>query len=272
MQQLHLRTATLVSTSRAWPNAAVKLFTVERLVGLLLIGACAPSPGAAPAAAPLELASPTAPAEPPATDDGETRLPSAFQPCTEEDPSGCKAPQARRDALEADKRYEVAVRVDDPALGPADARVTLVVFSDYQCPFCAQLEPVLDDLQTRFAKEIRIVWKDLPLSVHEFALPAALLSREAFIEYGNERFWHVHRELFLHQTSFSDGWFAEFAKNEKLTWPADFTYQARVQQNVDQADVLSIVATPTVFVNGRPVVGARHVSVYVDLINEELGR
>ena len=253
---------------------AVKLFTVEPLVGLLLVCACAPSPAAAPpATAPIELEPNPPVSAPPATDSGETsRRPSEFQPCTEANPSGCTAPKTQRDALDPNKRYTVAVRIDDPAVGPADAPITVVVFSDYQCPFCAQLEPVLDELRTRFPNELRVVWKDLPLSIHEFALPAALLSREAFIRYGNERFWQVHRELVLHQSSFGERWFSDVAKSEKLTWPADLTYEGRVQQSVDQADALSIAATPTVFVNGRPLVGAQHVSVYVDLVNEELMR
>lgn len=164
------------------------------------------------------------------------------------------------------------MRVDDPSVGPVDAPVTAVVFSDFQCPFCGQLEPVLAELRTRFPKELRMVWKDLPLSIHPFATPAAVLSREAYVKYGNERFWHVHDELFVHQSSFSEAWFAGFAKAEQLTWPADETYASRVQQNVSQADELSIGATPTVFINGRPVVGAEHISVYADLINEELAR
>jgi protein-disulfide isomerase len=166
----------------------------------------------------------------------------------------------------------VEIRVDDPSLGVPDASITLVVFSDYQCPFCSRLEPVLAELRSRFPKQLRVIWKDLPLSVHEFAMPAALLAREAFIKYGNERFWHVHNELFLHQSEFDDAWFAAFAKAERLTWPADVTYQPRVEQSVAEADELSIAATPTLFINGRPVVGAEHISVYTDLINEELVR
>jgi protein-disulfide isomerase len=198
--------------------------------------------------------------------------PPELQPCSEANPGGCRAPKAPRAKLDPNQRYAVAVRVDDPALGPTDASVTLVVFSDFQCPFCSQLEPVIGELRKRFPSQLKVVWKDLPLSIHPFATPAALLSREAYIKYGNERFWHVHDELFVHQAAFDDTWFAEFAKAEQLTWPPSEMYLARVEQSLQQADELSIGATPTVFVNGRPVVGAEHVSVYTDLINEELGQ
>ncbi len=200
------------------------------------------------------------------------RVPPELTPCSEDNPGGCRAPTPPRGKLDSKRRYSVEIRVDDPSLGTPDASITLVVFSDYQCPFCSRLEPVLAELRSRFPKQLRVIWKDLPLSVHEFAMPAALLAREAFIKYGNERFWHVHNELFLHQSEFDDAWFAAFAKAERLTWPADVTYQPRVEQSVAEADELSIAATPTLFINGRPVVGAEHISVYTDLINEELVR
>lgn len=205
--------------------------------------------------------------------DSETRrstLPE-IKPCSEANPGGCRAPNMEKRAkLDPAKRYVVDVRGDDPSEGPVTAPVTVVVFSDYQCPFCSQLEPVLKDLRTRFGDQLRLVWKDLPLSIHPFAVPTALLAREAYVRYGAERFWHVHDELFLHQSTFGEAWLATFAKAEGLTWPADERYLARVEQSVQQADQLSIGATPTVFVNGRPVIGAEHVSVYADLVNEEL--
>jgi protein-disulfide isomerase len=174
--------------------------------------------------------------------------------------------------LEKGRRYTVEVAPDDPSLGPSSAPVTLVVFSDYQCPFCARLEPVLTALRERFPEHLRIVWKDLPLVFHEYALPAAILGREAFTKYGNDGFWRVHAELFIHQRSFSDEWFSDFARAEKLTWPPDASYQSRIGASLEQADSLGVAATPTAFVNGRPVEGAQHVSVYADLINEELGQ
>lgn len=238
----------------------------------LIAAACASSQP--PSQTPIELAPTTAaPEVEEVTTTRETStLPPELVPCSEENPSGCKAPNASSKKLDPKQRYNVVVRVDDPSVGPATASVTAVVFSDFQCPFCGQLEPVLAELRKRFPKELRVVWKDLPLSIHPFATPAAVLSREAYVKYGNERFWHVHDELFVHQSSFSDGWLAGFAKAEQLTWPADETYASRVQQSVSQADELSIGATPTVFINGRPVVGAEHISVYTDLVNEELAK
>jgi hypothetical protein len=252
-------------------------FPLFRFGLLILPLACAPAVGGQPTVGPtLELEAPSkggdSAAFPAPSSETKPRVRPELTPCSEDNPGGCRAPTPPRDELDRKRRYSVEIRVDDPSLGAADASVTLVVFSDYQCPFCSRLEPVLAELRSRFPKQLRVIWKDLPLSVHQFAMPAALLAREAFIKYGNERFWHVHSELFLHQSEFDDAWFAAFAKAERLTWPADVSYQPRVEQSVAQADELSVAATPTLFINGRPIVGAEHISVYTDLVNEELVR
>ena len=263
----------LVYSPGAWPNVRVSWFAVRVLPLLVSLGCAASAP---PASQPeLELAPADAAAIPEPAPEGETTrgpLPPELRPCSEDNPGGCKAAKRPRAKLDPSQRYPVAVRVDDPRLAVADAKVSLVVFSDFQCPFCGQLEPVLAELRRRYPTQLEVVWKDLPLSIHAYATPAALLAREAYVKYGNERFWHVHDELFVHQQSFDETWFAEFAKAEQLSWPPDETYLARIEQSVQQADALSIGATPTVFINGRPVVGAEHVSVYADLINEELGK
>lgn len=250
-----------------------------RAIAGLLFGttlACAPPARQPGPNQPITLESGT-PAEDgaraePSTSETPPRLPSEFVPCSEDNPSGCKAAKPRRLKLERDLRYTVAVQPDDPSLGPASASVTLVVFSDYQCPYCARLEPVLTELRARFPDHLRIVWKDLPLVFHDYARPAAILGREAFSKYGNDGFWRVHSALFTHQQSFGDEWFSEFARSEKLTWPPDAAYQSRIDTSLEQAESLGVAATPTVFVNGRPVEGAQHISVYTDLINEELGQ
>lgn len=239
---------------------------------LLALGAtlsCSPKPPAANAPEePLVLgASP--PEENTARPGSNTPL-DALKPCSEDNPEGCTAGPSGRAKLDVNQRYSIAPSSDDPVLGSPDAKVTLVVFSDFECPYCSRLEPVLNSLRTRFGERLRIVWKDLPLQRHRFALSAAVLAREAYDKYGNERFWTVHDELFIHQRQLSDAWLGDFAKTHGLAWPPDARYVPRIQENVQLADHLAINATPTVFVNGRPVVGARDEGAYSDLIVEEL--
>src|SRR2546428_9709687 len=83
-----------------------------------------------------------------------------------------------------------------PQLGPDDALVTLVVFSDFQCPFCARIEPTLAQLRDRYGADLRIVWKHNPLDFHTNAMPAAEATAEAFAQGGNPTFWALHDRLF----------------------------------------------------------------------------
>lgn len=189
---------------------------------------------------------------------------------TESNSKAQTQPQQRVAELSPKRRYQVPTRTDDPSLGPADAPVTMVVFSDFECPYCANLRPVLAELRRRFGEKLRVLWKDLPLANHSFALPAATLAREAYVKHGNERFWQIHDELFDNQHQFSEAWFEEFARAHELTWPAPQAFVPRVQQNLHQADELGIRATPTTFINGRPVIGAQHISAYADIIHQEL--
>src|SRR5689334_17828186 len=71
----------------------------------------------------------------------------------------------------------VPVHADDPTLGPKTAPITIVVFSDFQCPFCKRVEPTLAQLRELYGAKVRIVWKDLPLPFHKYAREAAVVAR-----------------------------------------------------------------------------------------------
>src|SRR5690606_5965592 len=152
-------------TQRWYRRLATLLLTAPCAV---LVG-CTGTPHAAFAtdetarSAPVEPAGPTPPAR--------------LQHCPKDAP-GCHAPDEARSRaeplpLDPNARYAVTLSPRDPVRGPALAPVTLVVFSDFQCPFCKQLAFTLAQLQLRYSEQLRIVWKDLPLAHHEFALPAA---------------------------------------------------------------------------------------------------
>jgi protein-disulfide isomerase len=249
-------------------------YTQALLGASLLIAACATPPPAGSPNDAIVLGSETATTVG-ATRQGATEptggvLPNALTPCSEENPTGCTAGPPKPTKLDAAKRYSVAINTDDPILGNPTAAVKMVVFSDFECPYCARLELVLAKVRARFGERVCLVWKDLPLPNHTFALSAAVLAREAFARFGGARFWTVHDELFMHQSKLSDEWLADFARQQSLTWPPDARYVPRIQADVHLADQLAINATPTVFINGRPVVGARDEGAYADLIVEEL--
>jgi protein-disulfide isomerase len=92
--------------------------------------------------------------------------------------------------------WKVPVAEDDPVKGPADALVTIVEFSDFQCPFCSRVEPTITKVMEEYKDDVRVVWKDNTLPFHQRAKPAAYLARFAYEKGGNKGFWAAHDALF----------------------------------------------------------------------------
>jgi protein-disulfide isomerase len=167
-------------------------------------------------------------------------------------PAVAAAPPPRTDV-------KVALRADDPSLGPAGAKVTVVEFSDFQCPFCSRAVPAVKELEQAFGKEVRVVWKHLPLGFHPNAMPAALAA-EAAREQG--KFWEMHDKLFANQQALSDATYEKYATELKLDL-ARFTAarlapetRKRVEADLAAATAAGVTGTPTFVVNGEVVVGS----------------
>ena len=173
-------------------------------------------------------------------------------------------------------RYDVAVGADDPTLGPPDAPVTLVEFSDFQCPFCLQLMPTLKRLREAYGDRIRIVWKDFPLTtIHPQAFKAAEAANCAR-EQG--KFWEYHDLLFANQQALQPEFLKEYAGDAGLD-VAQFgacldaaKYGDRVQEQMGIGNGLGVSSTPSTFINGRLVSGALPYEAFVAIIEEELER
>ena len=173
-------------------------------------------------------------------------------------------------------RYTVDVAADDPALGPANAAVTLVEFSDFQCPFCARVMPTLKRVKEAYGDRVRIVWKDFPLtSIHPQAFKAAEAGQCAR-EQG--KFWDLHDRLFANQQALEPESLKKYAADAGLD-AAKFNacldtakYGDRVQEQMGVGTSLGVGSTPTVFVNGRLISGAQPYEVFTSVIDEELQR
>jgi protein-disulfide isomerase len=100
---------------------------------------------------------------------------------------------AARPQVDPNKVYPIAVG-DSPAKGPADGKILIVEFSDYQCPFCSQAEPLVDQVLQAYPKDVQRVYKQFPLtSIHPNAMPAS----KAAIAAGKQgKFWEMHAKLF----------------------------------------------------------------------------
>ena len=158
-----------------------------------------------------------------------------------------------------------------PVRGKADAPVTLVVFSDFECPWCAKLEPLLAQLLAANADTVRVVFKHLPLPMHPQAEPAALA---AIAAQRQGKFWEMHDALFAVQ-QWTPAAITETATRIKLDmtrFQADLNSQeTRTQLAKDTADAQAaeVAATPSVFVNGRPV-RERSLPALQAMVNEAL--
>jgi hypothetical protein len=92
-------------------------------------------------------------------------------------------------ALGGTPRYAIPVTAAQPSKGPANALVTMVVFSEFQCPFCSRMIPITEQMLREYPTQVRVVWRNLPLGFHPNAMPAAEAAMEAFAQGGNEKFW-----------------------------------------------------------------------------------
>jgi len=179
---------------------------------------------------------------------------------------------------DAAKVWNVPVLADDPALGPKDALVTIIEFSDYQCPFCKRVEATLAELRKQYGKDLRIIWKDNPLPFHPRAMPAAALARAVYQTRGNEAFWKLHDALFESNPKLEDSDFEELVKKQGLAWKAlapaldSAKYKARINASVDVASDFQARGTPHFFINGRRLSGAQPVDAFKTVIDEELAK
>ena len=162
---------------------------------------------------------------------------------------------------------------DDPALGPPDARVTVVAFLDYECTPCAEEAAALRRLQQRFPKDVRVVVRDFPLASHPNSARAAQAAACAG-EQG--RFWEMHDRLFADQRKLQGEDLKAYARDLSLDGSRfaeclDGT-RGTPEWRADRADGerFGVRGTPTVFVNGRLVPrGGGYIAVW-SLVQDEL--
>jgi protein-disulfide isomerase len=190
---------------------------------------------------------------------------------------GFVPPKPEAPAAPVEDRTSYRVPVDgSPVRGKATALVTIVEFADYQCPFCYRVEPTLRDLRARYGDQIRIVWKDQPLPFHKRAPHAAELAREARAQRGDGAFWTVHDALLAQKGALEDDDLSGVAKTAGIDVRAAMRavergkHEEGIENDTDLADDVGASGTPTFFVNGRKLVGAKPIESFVALIDEQL--
>ena len=163
---------------------------------------------------------------------------------------------------------------NNPAKGPAGAPITIVEFSDFQCPFCARVNPTLAKLQETYAGKLRIVFRDLPLlSIHKNAGHAAEAAQCANDQ---GKFWEMHDRLFENQAKLAPADLKEHAVALSLDAAAfnqcldSGKYTPEWRRDAEEASKLGLSGTPAFFVNGRLLSGAQPYEAFVQVIDEEL--
>ena len=172
-------------------------------------------------------------------------------------------------------RYEVSVD-DDPSRGPADAAVTIVEFSDFECPFCSRAVAVVKQIEERYGKNVRVVFRDLPLTqIHQHAAKAA---EAASCAHEHGKFWEFHDVLFANQSALG---LEDLKKHAAAVGiPAEpfaaclasGKYEDEWKKDSTAAAAAGVTSTPAFLINGRLLTGAQPLTAFVEVIDEELDR
>ncbi|HEX6903153.1 MAG TPA: thioredoxin domain-containing protein [Thermoanaerobaculia bacterium] len=196
--------------------------------------------------------------------------------------AGQKAQQEFYSNLE--NKYKVDIRLEPirvevaangPAKGPANAPVTIVEFSDFQCPFCSRVNPTLAQVREKYGDKVRIVFRQYPLPFHQQAQKAAEASLCA-----NEqgKFWEMHDAMFANQSALQVDQLK--AQASQLGLNADQfnscldsgKHAATVQADMKEGSAAGVNGTPAMFINGRFISGAVPFEQVAQVIDDELRR
>ena len=161
-----------------------------------------------------------------------------------------------------------------PVRGTADAPITIVEFSDFQCPFCARANGTIEAVLKRYGSKVRLVFKHFPLSFHD---DAPLAHRAALAAGEQGRFWEMHDLLFRNQAAMKRADLVRLAGTLGLDvgrFTSDLDqprFDAVVERDVAEGSRVQVDGTPTFFINGERLAGAQPLEAFVKAIDRELG-
>jgi protein-disulfide isomerase len=160
----------------------------------------------------------------------------------------------RNNARQPDNTVYQIDLVGSPSKGPANAAVTIVEFSDYQCPYCASAEPLLAQVMEAYPNDVRLVYKHFPLSFHQNAMPA---SEAAVFAMKQGKFWEMHEKLFQNSRTLSMETFkklgAELGLNAAAleTSVSGSSFKSIIEKDMADGRKANVTGTPSIFINGK---------------------
>ena len=172
-------------------------------------------------------------------------------------------------------RATVSLRPGVPVMGPADAPITIVEWSDYQCPFCKRAHPTVEQVMKEYKDKVRFIHLDYPLPFHPMAVPAA---QAVHCAEDQGKFWEYHKNLYEVAGDLSKADLSKRATDVGLDAAAfeacttSNKHDGLIKTNYDDGAALGVTGTPAFFINGRMLVGAQPIEQFRDIINDELSR
>jgi len=184
--------------------------------------------------------------------------------------------------LEIDVPYPDLPRIDmsaddDPSIGPADAKITIIEFGDYECGYCARAFSTVQQLREKYPDDVRIVYRDFPLSFHPRAVPAAVAANCAGEVGGETKYWEVHNSLMQNQSALQDDDLkaaVQKAGVDMSKWSTCITDDkqlAEIQKDFEDGSNAGVSGTPAFFINGIFLNGAQPLDQFEVIIKRELG-
>ena len=162
-----------------------------------------------------------------------------------------------------------------PMWGKEGAKVTIVEFSDFQCPFCGRANDTVDQIQKKYSGKIKMYFRQFPLPMHKDARPTAEASL-CVNEQGSDKFWKFNDIAFKNQDKLDAANLTKFAKqagaDEKKfsDCVAAKKFSAKVQEDMQYGEKIGVRSTPTFFINGQLVSGAVPIETFSEVIDDEL--
>ena len=159
------------------------------------------------------------------------------------------------------------------SVGPNDAKVTIVEFSDFECPACKVVEPVVQSVLQEYKDKIRYVYRYYPLPAHEFGMIAAQAAQAASLQ---GKFWEMHKTLFDKSPELSKDKLISYAMDlglDAAKFAADLdsdSLKSAITKDQDDGNAVGVDATPTFFINGTKFTGGLTLSQFEKEINSRL--
>ena len=178
-----------------------------------------------------------------------------------------KSGKRAKPSVDYNKTYNIPV-ANSPVRGNVKAPVTIFEFSDFECPYCARLQPTLKQVLEAYPDKVRLVYKDFPLSFHKQAKNA---SRAALAAGEQGKYWEMHDLIFKDYNKLNEDKFKEFANKLGLDMERFMKdsksnqYDARIQRDIKLGAGIGVRGTPSLFMNGKRM-GARSFDAFKTLI------